>query len=70
MVLAMKDNSNAPQLYCWKCGSPVKLVGVTPELGGMPRLETYRCTGCGDVQTIEVPKNPRQHKAASDHSPD
>jgi len=29
------------------------LVRTIPALGAMPQLDTYRCAGCGDVQTVE-----------------
>jgi hypothetical protein len=31
------------------------LVRVTPRVGGLPELGTYRCDGCNDVQTVERP---------------
>jgi hypothetical protein len=38
------------------------LVHVVPKLGALPQLDTYRCTGCGDVQTIERPSKPSEPK--------
>ncbi len=40
--------------YCWGCKRFMKLIRVTPKFGMMPRLDTYRCEGCGDVETIEA----------------
>jgi hypothetical protein len=41
-------------LYCWACGRYMNLVRVTPAFGGLPELDTFKCTGCGDIQTVEV----------------
>jgi hypothetical protein len=28
------------------------LVRTLPGLGSLPQLDTFRCTGCGEVQTV------------------
>jgi hypothetical protein len=43
-----------PVPYCSHCSRYMTLVRSLPKLGGMPELDTYRCAGCGNVQTIEV----------------
>jgi hypothetical protein len=30
------------------------LVRVTPKLGALPELRTYRCARCGAVETVEA----------------
>jgi hypothetical protein len=42
------------------------LMRSTPSLGGLMQLGTYRCTGCGDVQTIERPNSVTRTNAASE----
>jgi hypothetical protein len=39
--------------YCRACHRSMTLVRTIPALGAMPQLDTYRCAGCGDVQTVE-----------------
>jgi hypothetical protein len=31
----------------------MKLVRITPELGGLPELATFQCPNCEEVTTIE-----------------
>ena len=39
--------------YCWRCHHYMILVRQVPRLGALPELDTYRCTVCGDVETVE-----------------
>ncbi len=41
-------------LVCPRDGKTMTLVRVTPKLGAMPELRTYRCEQCGTVETVEV----------------
>jgi transposase-like protein len=42
-----------PVPSCPRCSSRMMLARLTPRLGGMPKLESYRCAACGEVQTIQ-----------------
>ena len=52
------DESDRPQREeppdCPKCGARMTLAKITPKLGGLPELHTFRCEGCGEVMTDEV----------------
>ena len=39
---------------CPTCGARMALARVTPKLGGLPELHTFRCEECGEVETYEV----------------
>ena len=41
-------------LACPRDGEQMALVRITPRLGALPELRTYRCARCGAVETIEV----------------
>ena len=36
---------------CERCGNPMDLFACEPRLGTLPELRTYRCPGCGLVET-------------------
>ena len=42
------------QRTCELCGDEMIRVRTISGFGGMPQLETFRCVGCGDVQTFEA----------------
>lgn len=48
-----KEKRQLP-LVCLRDGKVMTLVRVTPKLGAMPELRTYRCEHCGAVETVEV----------------
>jgi len=37
----------------------MELVYTLPKLGGLPRLDTFRCSECGETQTVETKPYPR-----------
>lgn len=39
---------------CPRDGEVMTLVRVTPKLGALPELRTYRCARCGAVETVEA----------------
>jgi hypothetical protein len=43
----------AEKLACIVCGAPMTLERVTPQLGTLPELRTFRCTACGVVRTTD-----------------
>lgn len=43
-----------PTVACPHDGQAMVLVRVTPRLGALPELRTYRCEKCGAVETVEV----------------
>jgi DNA-directed RNA polymerase subunit RPC12/RpoP len=36
---------------CERCGNPMDLFACEPRLGTLPELRSYRCPGCGHVET-------------------
>jgi hypothetical protein len=36
---------------CERCGNPMDLFACERGLGALPELRTYRCSGCGQVET-------------------
>jgi hypothetical protein len=36
---------------CERCGNPMDLFARQPRLGALPELRSYRCVGCGQVET-------------------
>jgi hypothetical protein len=36
---------------CERCGNPMDLFACEPPLGTLPELRSYRCPGCGQVET-------------------
>jgi DNA-directed RNA polymerase subunit RPC12/RpoP len=36
---------------CERCGNPMDLFSYEPSLGTLPELRSYRCPGCGNVET-------------------
>lgn len=36
---------------CERCGNPMDLIACEPRLGTLPELRSYRCFGCGHVET-------------------
>jgi hypothetical protein len=48
------------QRTCELCGDEMILVRTTPRFGALPELESFRCVGCGDVQTFEAGLEPPQ----------
>jgi hypothetical protein len=59
-MLSSDPNSNLVECHgqCPKCGAAMRLVRVTPRLGALPELRTFRCTDCGHVVTVEVESSP------------
>lgn len=54
ILLPMKiENPNPLKPYCSRCHRYMILVRRVPRLGALPELDTYRCTVCGDVVTVE-----------------
>jgi len=49
-----KMNAEAKIQRCMSCGQPMKLVRVTPRLGGLPELQTFECRPCGSVVTKPI----------------
>jgi hypothetical protein len=47
---------------CPKCSRPMTLARITPKVGGIPALRTFRCGPCGHVVTEEVPIAARYHR--------
>jgi transposase-like protein len=43
---------NAP--HCPNCGRVMKLVRITPRVGGLAELQTFECRPCGVVLTEAV----------------
>ena len=43
--------SMAEKTACIVCGAPMTLERVTPKLGALPELRTFRCIECGIVRT-------------------
>jgi hypothetical protein len=43
---------------CPQCGGAMRLVRVTPRLGALPELKTFRCADCDHVVTVEVEHQP------------
>jgi hypothetical protein len=36
---------------CERCNNPMDLFACEPNLGTLPELRSYRCPGCGQVET-------------------
>jgi hypothetical protein len=49
----MTEQQTPSTPYCSPCARYLTRIRITPKLGAMPQLDSYRCTGCGEVQTIE-----------------
>jgi hypothetical protein len=55
MVAEEPDRTPKEELPdCPECGARMALVRITPKLGGLPELHTFRCEECGEVMTNEV----------------
>jgi hypothetical protein len=49
----MDKDKPPPAPLCPRCFTGMTLVKSTPDLGRLPRLETYFCNGCGHVETVK-----------------
>jgi hypothetical protein len=48
-------NVAAPNVpHCTNCGRAMKLVRITPRIGGLAELQTFECRPCGVVLTEAV----------------
>lgn len=36
---------------CERCGNPMDMFACQPAVGALPELRSYRCAGCGHVET-------------------
>lgn len=51
-------NTSIMPIHCRACGSAAETVRTTPGYGALPMLSTFKCTECGDTQTLEVNCSP------------
>ena len=51
---AEDEAKQSAPLACPCEGKAMVLVRVSPKLGALPELRTYRCGQCGAVETVEV----------------
>lgn len=65
MTAALRLTEEELPLACPRDGVAMTLVRVSPKVGAMPELRTYRCERCGAVETVEV--RPRVSAAKSWH---
>jgi hypothetical protein len=45
------DEAEAPARKCERCGADMKFVAALPRVGGLPRLNTFRCMQCDNIAT-------------------
>ena len=38
---------------CPRCSQPMRLIRVTPKIGPLPELFTFKCLSCGHIDTME-----------------
>jgi uncharacterized Zn finger protein len=38
---------------CPRCSQPMRLIRVTPKIGPVPELFTFKCVSCGHIDTME-----------------
>src|SRR3982074_1539247 len=51
---------------CPRCSQPMRLIRVTPKIGPLPELFTFKCLSCGHIDTMEQRVVPRSDSAEAE----